>query len=350
VASIKPLLAVLACCAVSNSLMAQTKTPPAPRTRTAPLPSPSDLTKSFAKLLALMDGQTSTHQVSIPGLSPSAEVLTISGVKSDSATCSLSWKEANDTDIRLFDLKLRSVNNVTVSLRDATPMVISPPIWDVLLDINRPFTSRVHYAFGYGHPPYDKDEDVVLIEVGSQTDATRLQTALTEVVAACQQVAPGARPQMEAPNIGPTLEDSAKFINEQLMNEGAFHFIAHRSGDKQGDVDIVVNRQSFSVAANCISDFEILGGLTLGESLKTPLEETDPRDILVEDLGIYEHQKLLKQEPNPLNIGILTDPPVYIVSAKGFGGYFLDKSIAERVAKAYIHASVLCGAGKNQLF
>jgi hypothetical protein len=151
---------------------------------------------------------------------------------------------------------------------------------------------------------------------------------------------------------GPTLAETIGFINKIYQEQGAFPvtlMVTSRPGDSN-PVTVVVPHvfdvQYIILESGCeatIRSDDTPNGLHLIRSTVS-LGDVDPLSISV--VSYNSGQELSDSE----YYAFRADPDLFMVI---FGtlrknspvlGVFAQKSIAERVAKAYIHATVLCGA------
>jgi hypothetical protein len=336
--------------------LAQIKTPPVPQNRISSSPFPASLTDPLGELQSMMAQERSTHE--LPD-GKGAYNIGMSQVRADPQTCTLSWVESivfkgnarNETSVRIA---LREVERAKAD--QAQERFVTPSIWMTNIfmlqgyQAGSDFLSRDSEGNQLGASQH-KDFPLQVVSSGSEAESVRLESALSKAVSACKDTAPALLLNSAATPTGPSVEDSVSFINAQLASQ-SFHFVAHRSGDQQGDIDAEVGGQSLALVGSCITEFKS-GASDKGRI--TPLEDVDPRSVSVEDYATWEHEVTIKDKSHPRNISFIFDPPVYLVlDSKGLESglwlRFSSRSIAERVAKAYIHAVVLCGGGKNQPF
>jgi hypothetical protein len=147
-----------------------------------------------------------------------------------------------------------------------------------------------------------------------------------------------------APASGATLDETFAFIDKIFIEQGQLQFrqrfYASRLQDYTDWTETKIELQSLRVtAAPCAVETYGFSG---------SLGSVDPRTIHIVTYAETLDSLMSGQFDQQLKYS--TDPEAYVLtfgaSDKGIKklGVFLDKSVAERVAKAYIHASVLCGA------
>ena len=152
------------------------------------------------------------------------------------------------------------------------------------------------------------------------------------------------------PDIGPSLEDTMKFIGSKLGEIGTVNEIAYVHDNLDGrDITIKMSFEFNQVrvsADKCRID-NVMAGKDLGFSLK------DVREIVVEP----EDQALKRfytADGHP-EWTVRVDPSVYSVTVKlpkklERSFRFYDESLANRIAKALVHAVELCGGGNKDPF
>jgi hypothetical protein len=180
--------------------------------------------------------------------------------------------------------------------------------------------------------------------------------------APAQSAAPAQPP---TPVAGPTMEQTLAFINRAYAEQGPFEFTWYatqtyvdgdresrrRSGDSHGHMEALSATAS---VFPCV--LHISGGSLKPTEIR--LSTIDPRSVGLTTWAASADERAPQYAPHE------TVPEVFIVRARQpvsaadektlervpWLGIFLDKSLAERVAKAYIHAIVLCGGGSDSAF
>jgi hypothetical protein len=303
-----------------------------------------------------MTQEQSTHE--LPD-GQGAYNIGMSQVRADPQTCTLSWIESI-----VFKGNVRNETSVRIALREVErakadqvqERFVTPSIWMTNIFMTQGYQagsdllSRDSEGNQLGASQH-KDFPLQVVSSGSEAESVRLESALSKAVSACKETAPALLLNSTTSTPGPSVEDSISFINTQLASQ-SFHMVAHRSGDQQGDIGMDISGQSLVLVGSCIADFKTAVSDT---GRITPLENIDPRSISVQDYATYSHELATKDTSHPQNITFTFDPSVYLVVDsggldKGIFLRFSSRSIAERIAKAYIHAVVLCGGGKDQPF
>jgi hypothetical protein len=158
-----------------------------------------------------------------------------------------------------------------------------------------------------------------------------------------QDVPPPPKPQDNRP----TLEETMKFIGSKLGEIGTVNEVAYVHDNVDGrDITIKMSWEYNKVrvsADKCRID-NVLGGKDFGFPLK------DVQEIVVEpeDQAI---KRFYTADGHP-EWTIRIDPSVYSLTVKlpkklESRFQFYDESLANRVAKAMLHAVELCGGGKE---
>ena len=135
-----------------------------------------------------------------------------------------------------------------------------------------------------------------------------------------------------APSSGPTIEETIAFINNASADQGPVKI--HMVG--KDCCSSAVFKQASVPQDPCGVE------ITHGEfRYKVELSAVDPRSVRILGWVAYNHEK-------GLDFTVI-DPEVYVVTLRDKRekyapelGDFQDKAMAERVAKAWIHAAVIC--------
>ncbi|MDR3751268.1 MAG: hypothetical protein P4K94_07245 [Terracidiphilus sp.] len=135
--------------------------------------------------------------------------------------------------------------------------------------------------------------------------------------------------QSPAPAAGPTMEQTIAFINDIFGGQGMV------SGD---DVDI--SNQSIKLIRPCVLTYEEkyrVGGDPFKYESPIDLEKADPLSLKVtSEHGFW---RLTVEQPG---FGHQFPPDPNYISAKPEVGTVASREVAQKIAKAYIHAMVLC--------
>jgi hypothetical protein len=159
----------------------------------------------------------------------------------------------------------------------------------------------------------------------------------------------------------PTVQESIVFVNQKLLEQGDIHWMSHKTsagGTNTNTNTVHVVKQSAALVNGCNLKFNY--AVYIGPDGHAPTTDTidliqlDPREIKVEEWGVLVKRYSARLQ-GQVSDDIVDDPAVYVVTTQTksgnlYFGYFLDQQIATRVAKAVIHAIVLCGGGKDQPF
>ena len=161
------------------------------------------------------------------------------------------------------------------------------------------------------------------------------------------------------PDSGPSLADTVKFVEDKLDEQGKMNYVVYIHDDAQG-TDGTVSRSSEiskvrASAADCRIDYhwiqEINGEVGSETDRWFPLK--DVRDIEV--MPIEQRFKEIDSAANHPELSTRTNPPVFDLIVRRPNKVvnefeFLDETVANRVAKAMVHAVELCGGGNNEPF
>jgi hypothetical protein len=166
-----------------------------------------------------------------------------------------------------------------------------------------------------------------------------------------QAMAPVECPTSTSPASGPTLCETISFINKMFQEQGAFPFTMRRKVEPRNpNSDWATDKTHFTVQALVLeTPCKAILGAAAGDggyilSSSQNLGDIDPLTIKVASFSDF------LETGDSDTFAIRTDPDLYMVT---FGtlqekstdlGVFAEKATADRVAKAYIHAIVLCGA------
>lgn len=173
-----------------------------------------------------------------------------------------------------------------------------------------------------------------------------------------QDVPPPPKP----PDDGPSLADTMKFIEEKLGSIGPVNYIAYLHDNTTGNdgankfaIEATNVRAS---AVGCRIDYH--ARLTRDDNVLYDQDAWFPLKALQEVVVTTEeqHLKLADSKAGHPEKTARVDPLVFTLEIKGkfgersFGQFFnfYDESLANRVAKALVHAVELCGGGNKDPF
>ncbi len=156
---------------------------------------------------------------------------------------------------------------------------------------------------------------------------------------------------------GPSLEVTMKFIQDKLNDVGPVDFVIYRHNDIQGDDDIgKVRAECTKVVADpgtCRVSYHLKyeGDLNFPPPHDYDVEFRlkDVQDVLVVPTDQFLNEKAAGAGHPEFSYKV--GPPVFtlkvrISHAKGVNAvHFLDEEMANRVAKAMVHAVEVCGGG-----
>jgi hypothetical protein len=268
----------------------------------------------------------------------------LAGVVADPVTCRISyhyidtlWGSRND-----WQLRLHEVQGITVKteLQEMWPdaVKIDPPIF--LLKVLLPDNGTAGFLF------YDEQQ------------ANRMAKIMSRAVELC-----GGSPK--APTLpitsgsGPSLAATMKFIQDSLNGQGKVNFVAYVH-DNLASTDWAY--QASWWISNVKSDpdncrFALRAGNKMGDA-----GGENPNLFTLQDvrsLKVMPFDQFIKAEnavaKHP-SWDTRSDPPVFVLLALRdgiIGNYpfvFSDEDMANRVAKAMVHAVELCGGGNKNPF
>jgi hypothetical protein len=162
--------------------------------------------------------------------------------------------------------------------------------------------------------------------------------------------APTATQSQSQPAVGvATLVNTIQFIQDQLSAISPVTSDYTVSGDETQSWQWALTYGKVWLQDGCILRYEDKLGLANVnarpfEQFGRDLSKQDPRTVKVEN--VEDRWREIDLKNGKTNFYHFSKR-VYVV-ADAF--YFVDESLADRVAKAYIHAIVLCGGGKDQPF
>jgi hypothetical protein len=173
-------------------------------------------------------------------------------------------------------------------------------------------------------------------------------------IANAQDVPPPPKPKDD----GPSLEVTMKFIQDKLREIGRMNYVVYTHDNTNGnDVSNKFSTEANNVqasVADCRIDFHWSASRN-GEAL-------DDRDISfflknVQEIVVLTREQELDQidaAAGHPGFSSRVEPPIFMLQAKRSNGMhafgFFDESLANRVAKALVHAVELCGGGSKEPF
>jgi hypothetical protein len=214
-----------------------------------------------------------------------------------------------------------------------------------------------------------------------------LRTFFALAVVACrlvraQDVSPPPKPQ----DSGPSLEATMKFIQERLEAIGPVNYIAYLhdnlTGNDWTDRDQNLTSEVKAIPATCLIEFDVSLKRTIGLDDGTATTwhtsgKLNLKSVLqVKVLTREQQMKETDASAGHPEWSARVDPPVFVLRASAglvdsktrhhytsgpdsytnekvesnLDFYFLDESMANRVAKAIVHAVELCGGGNKDPF
>ena len=171
-----------------------------------------------------------------------------------------------------------------------------------------------------------------------------------------QDVPPPPKPADD----GPSLADTMKFIEEKLGSIGRVNWVEYAHDDTSGK-DFTPVKYGYETGTvrgsvqSCRIDYHgwasVNGTVQLDKDLGFALK--DVQEVVVEAVEHRTKEAVSKQLGHP-EWSNRMDPPVFVIIVKKKNGrdyFFLyDESLANRIAKALVHAVELCGGGSKDPF
>jgi hypothetical protein len=170
-----------------------------------------------------------------------------------------------------------------------------------------------------------------------------------------QPVPPPPKPAADGPSLAATMQ----FIQDKLLERGRLNFAvySHDNADGKNYID-----QYSSEASNIVADpaacsisyhrnVKRNGAVLTDDNVSYSLHD-------VQDLTVMPAEQDFKMEyaaAGHPTLDARIDPPMFLVIARkagspGNGFYFLSEEMANRIAKALVHAVELCGGGNKEPF
>jgi hypothetical protein len=176
--------------------------------------------------------------------------------------------------------------------------------------------------------------------------------AILTSTALAQDVPPPPKP----PSSGPSLEVTMSFIQERLASIGRVNFVAYGHDDGNGtDWTDNASAEATSVqasAASCRVDYHWHatdnGASVMDKDARVSLKAV--QEVLVETLE-HRFADVERRDGRPERTYRVA-PPVFVLLVKSEKRaedvfYLYDETLANRIAKALVHAVELCGGGSK---
>ena len=171
-------------------------------------------------------------------------------------------------------------------------------------------------------------------------------TALTQ-----QKVPPPPKP---APD-GPSLEVTMKFIQDKLNDEGAVKFVLLRHNAEEGDIRRTVSQEISNVTTEprkCQITYHVRGTYSSEGETATNDSDCDLSVGEVKNIVVIRGEQYLEEAVNHSD-SVITIPKFLVLEMRLPKGekcvaFLKDEDMANRVAKALVHAVELCGGGKKE--
>ena len=186
----------------------------------------------------------------------------------------------------------------------------------------------------------------------SRSIALLLLTLLATAGLAQQPVPPPPRPA----DSGPSLQVTMKFIQDNLNDVGSISFVYYAHENREGRDWSVVNKYE---ASNIVADpaacrisyhwKDTSNGIVAADAdRQIPLRAV--KDLVVRPGD--QHLKQLAAAAGSPSLEFRVDPMFYVLALRmpkneEFHFVFRDEDLANRVARAMVHAVELCGGGRK---
>ena len=239
--------------------------------------------------------------------------------------------------------------------------------------------ARVHYDFSYnGNNPTDRTASLFFESI--DTVAALTQTALVingrtsplrfaslaeaskaaEVVERAAQICRAAPATVNAAAGAPSLADTLHFIEGKLNDNAAVNYrgISENADGSPVGTPISLSQRVTQAAADPSScrvrfnwRFTSNGNVTIGKREVISFRRVEKLEMATEQDAVNRERAQVGQTASIYR----TEPVVYLLTVTYLGGeflrlYFSDEEIANRVAKAMLHAVELCGGGSKDPF
>jgi hypothetical protein len=175
-----------------------------------------------------------------------------------------------------------------------------------------------------------------------------------------QGASPAAQPPAAAPaDNGPSLAETMQFIQNKLNGIGKVSFVDVLYAAVDGSTENITYTDEISnVVADpsqCQISYHRKATQKNGEIYRNKdnvISLRDVQEIVVKPLEQFENEFAAK---NGINVSITTNPSLTILEARvthdvTYSFRFTDADLADRVAKAMLHAVELCGGGNKEKF
>ena len=178
--------------------------------------------------------------------------------------------------------------------------------------------------------------------------------SLIALTCAAQDVPPPPKPADD----GPSLADTMKFIEEKLGSIGQVNYVAYNHDNTAGTngtnkfsseaSNVRASVQSCLIGYHWrdIEEGEVLNDMDVWFPLK------DVQEVVVQTME--QDLKETSSKAGHPEYSIRVDPPVFVIAVKRKNGgnpfVLYDESLANRIAKALVHAVELCGGGNKDPF
>jgi chemotaxis protein histidine kinase CheA len=167
-------------------------------------------------------------------------------------------------------------------------------------------------------------------------------------------VPPPPRPADSSPSLAATLQ----FIQERVTLQGKVNFADYVHDNSAGNDWTVQNAEEITNIAphpeTCILNyhFKLWTNGTISADLNAWIPFHDAEDMVI--LPIEQVWKEVDSKAGHTTLSYRSDPPVFVLRVRRKVGYnelyFTDEEMANRVAKAMVHAIELCGGGDKDPF
>jgi hypothetical protein len=157
---------------------------------------------------------------------------------------------------------------------------------------------------------------------------------------------------------GPSLAATLQFIQERVLQQGKVNYAAYVHDNSAGndwtvqkavEITNIVPRPETCILSY---HFKLWNNGTIAIDQDAGIPFRDAEDVII--LPVEQAWKEVDSKAGNTTWSYRSDPPVFILRVRRKVGYneinFTDEAMANRVAKAMVHAIELCGGGNKDPF
>jgi hypothetical protein len=158
---------------------------------------------------------------------------------------------------------------------------------------------------------------------------------------------------------GPSLAETLQFVEQRLNSIGPVNYALYYHNNADGKELIIQKGIEISrvkaTPGSCLIDYHFNGSKD-GKVVATAEGNVSFKDV--EDIVVLSVEQITKEANSKAGMTtweVRADPSTFVLRARhknGFANefYFSDEGVANRVAKAMVHAVELCGGGNRDPF